>query len=228
MILHWCMKCGKAYDDYTYCPECDTPPAPERREPCKWYAKGCPTPCTTVEGCIFYEPQEPVAATGDRLTALQERVNRTMNRFMVATDFVKNPILSMTVDPSRFSPIAGGLLAGTKPEDVVAWIKQPMIDGKIMREWLAKLDNFATNNKEDNDMSGNAFICESCRGTFLITEVHKVGGHSLKYDRNEKKVEHDLFNEACLCDKCYAKFRKATAPFNFPWDEWRKGDDDDE
>jgi len=97
--------------------------------------------------------------------------------------------------------------------------------GKFNREyaWRYQFEN----NKEDNDMSGNAFKCNSCRETFFIEEVYKVGGHSLKFDREEKKVEHDLFNGVCLCDKCYAKFRDATAPFNFPWDEWRKGDDDE-
>ena len=85
------------------------------------------------------------------------------------------------------------------------------------------------NNKEDTMMSGNAYFCDSCRGTFPRDEVWGVFLYLKKLRRDGKELQRDKVDDVgnYICDKCYAKYRKAVKPFNFPWDEWRKGDDDE-
>ena len=212
MILHWCMKCGKAYDDYTYCPECDTPPAPERREPCKWidFTGRCSNldvrgvDCSNPDACGHYESK------------VQEHVSGHKHDMIVYDDIKIGPLnkefreaiekFTKDIDPSP-RHYRCGVSIGGGPFD----------------EWLLTIEP----NKEDNDMSGNAYFCDSCRGTFPKEEVHVMYMNFERADRNACVFERAKAEKTFICDKCYAKFRKATAPFNFPWNEWRKGDDDE-
>ena len=89
------------------------------------------------------------------------------------------------------SPIVGSIIPDTPPEDVVAWIKPPSITEQIklnrvmqrLHEEIMKASIMDTllygnpkdrTNKEDIDMSGNAYFCDSCRGTFPRNEVMAV------------------------------------------------------
>ncbi len=81
--------------------------------------------------------------------------------------------------------------------------------------------------KEDNDMSGNAYFCDSCRGTFPQEGVLKVAMCFTHFSRVGEKTAQDTAEHGYICTACNQKFRKAVEDFNFPWDEWRKSDDDD-
>lgn len=82
-------------------------------------------------------------------------------------------------------------------------------------------------------MSGNALKCRSCRDTFFKEEIRFLVVYATKVDGDSVKLEKDAAGtgsggEVTICDACYARYREAVAPFNFPWDEWRKGDDKDD
>ena len=133
------------------------------------------------------------------------------------------------VAPVATGTVSGSILDDVKAGDILFSLDAPRI-GPLTLEFFARchnlLDKIRTN-KEDIDMSGNAYFCDSCRGTFPREEVYRGIVIFERENREGETTEKDKLRQPCICTKCYARFREVVATFNFPWDEWRKGDDDE-